>query len=255
MLLPKAKEVQRMVLHYNLTKQTKKALIKVIEDNTGRKAKYLGVPSCAYEIGDYRLERDGTLYFNGETYGNLAIRNALSNAGFIAEDLPQNAPQIENSERNESMVAEEINEPQRANQPSCDRVSISVPRAGFTDNAIENLKNLVQSKELLFKKAFLTEQLPIEITEETIAFPWFSNRDADSLISYTKFVVAICDMAKNQKRIQAKERQVDNEKYAFRCFLLRLGFIGAEYKADRKLLLKNLEGSSAFKNGAKGGEE
>ena len=46
-----------------------------------------------------------------------------------------------------------------------------------------------------------------------------------------------------------KEKAVDNEKYAFRCFLLRLGFIGADYKTDRKILLKNLEGSSAFKNG------
>ena len=54
-------------------------------------------------------------------------------------------------------------------------------------------------------------------------------------------------MSKEQKRINATEKEVTNEKYAFRCFLLRLGFIGAEYKADRKILLKNLTGSSAFK--------
>ena len=36
------------------------------------------------------------------------------------------------------------------------------------------------------------------------------------------------------------------------CFLLRLGFIGSEYKAERKILLKNLSGSSAFKNGGAG---
>ena len=56
-------------------------------------------------------------------------------------------------------------------------------------------------------------------------------------------------MERNQKRINAKEKEVDNEKYAFRCFLLRLGFIGAEYKAERKILLRNLSGSSAFKSG------
>lgn len=39
------------------------------------------------------------------------------------------------------------------------------------------------------------------------------------------------------------------QKKAFRCFLLRLGFIGSEYKAERKILLRNLTGSSAFKNG------
>ena len=56
-------------------------------------------------------------------------------------------------------------------------------------------------------------------------------------------------MALKQKRITTKEKPVDNEKYAFRCFLIRLGFIGAEYKSARKILLKNLSGSSAFKNG------
>ena len=58
-------------------------------------------------------------------------------------------------------------------------------------------------------------------------------------------------LSREQKRITVTEKAVDNEKYAFRCFLLRLGFIGDEYKVDRKILLRNLKGSSAFKNGAK----
>lgn len=66
---------------------------------------------------------------------------------------------------------------------------------------------------------------------------------------YLHFVHALCEMACNQKRISVQEREVENEKYAFRCFLLRLGFIGEEYKVERKILLKNLTGSSAFKNG------
>ena len=56
-------------------------------------------------------------------------------------------------------------------------------------------------------------------------------------------------MARNQKRVVAKEKATDNDKYAFRCFLLRLGFIGAEYKSERKILLRNLTGSSAFRSG------
>ena len=51
------------------------------------------------------------------------------------------------------------------------------------------------------------------------------------------------------RQVTATEKPVENEKYAFRCFLLRLGFIGSEYKAERKILLKNLTGSSAFKDG------
>ena len=69
--------------------------------------------------------------------------------------------------------------------------------------------------------------------------------------AYDTFICKLCEMARNQKRVSATEKQVDNEKYAFRCFLLRLGFIGNEYKTERKILLKNLTGSSAFKSGAK----
>ena len=61
-------------------------------------------------------------------------------------------------------------------------------------------------------------------------------------------ITALVEMAKNSKRITARERPVDNEKYAFRCFLLRLGFIGNAYKAARRVLMKNLDGNRAFRN-------
>lgn len=74
---------------------------------------------------------------------------------------------------------------------------------------------------------------------------------ADEVKAYNHFISALCEMAINQKRITVKEKEVENEKYAFRCFLLRLGFIGKEYKEERKILIRNLTGSSAFKGGAK----
>ena len=74
-------------------------------------------------------------------------------------------------------------------------------------------------------------------------------------MAYTHFVNSLCKMTKEAKRVTAKEKIVDNEKYAFRCFLLRLGFIGTEYKTERKILLRNLSGSSAFKAGRDGEQE
>ena len=63
-------------------------------------------------------------------------------------------------------------------------------------------------------------------------------------------------MSKEQKRISSKQKEIVNEKYEFRCFLLRLGFIGDDFKATRKILMRNLTGSAAFKNGSRnGGEE
>ena len=57
-------------------------------------------------------------------------------------------------------------------------------------------------------------------------------------------------MAKQQQRILATDKPVENEKYAFRCFLLRLGFIGEEHAETRKILLQNLSGNGPHKSGS-----
>ena len=125
---------------------------------------------------------------------------------------------------------------------------IEIPRSSFTDTALENLKRLVESKGRLIKKALGAEMLELEITDDKVQFPWFEDgTDPDAVKAYTHFVAALCEMSRVQKRVTAKEKETDNDKYTFRCFLLRLGFIGAEYKDERKILLKNLTGSSAFK--------
>ena len=76
----------------------------------------------------------------------------------------------------------------------------------------------------------------------------------DEIKAYMHLVTGLCDLARKQKRVSAKETEVENEKYAFRCFLLRLGFIGDEFKVERKILLQNFIGSAAFKNGGKNNE-
>lgn len=114
--------------------------------------------------------------------------------------------------------------------------------------AVGNLTKLLDAKGNLIRKALGITDLRIELLEDRVAFPWFSQVDADSVAAYTHFISALCEMSRNAKRVTATEKPVENEKYAFRCFLLRLGFIGTEYKAERKILLRNLSGSAAFKN-------
>ncbi|MEG0944658.1 MAG: virulence protein, partial [Angelakisella sp.] len=126
-------------------------------------------------------------------------------------------------------------------------LSISLP---LDKVAAGNLTNLLEAKGSLIKKALGVDSLPIEIAEDTIAFPWFSTLpDPDEVNAYTHFIAALCKMSKDQKRVSAKATDPENEKYAFRCFLLRLGFIGNEYKEERKILLHRLSGNSAFKGG------
>lgn len=114
---------------------------------------------------------------------------------------------------------------------------------------MNNLLQLIANKETLLKHALNTESLAVNECEETVEFPWFTvEKDGDGN-AYARFITALCEFAKNLKRVVNKPDASDNEKYAFRCFLLRLGMIGADYKAARKVLLRNLTGSSAFRHG------
>ena len=131
---------------------------------------------------------------------------------------------------------------------------IEMPRSSLTDAVIDNLRRLIGSKATLVKKALGADNLEIELTDELIRFPWFCRIPEPEVISATThFIEKMLAAAKSQKRVTAKEKETDNEKYAFRCFLLRLGFIGDDYKETRRVLLRNLTGSAAFRSGAKKG--
>ena len=147
-------------------------------------------------------------------------------------------------------------EPEAAPAAAHDGLCISMPRSLFTDSALENLYHLIEAKGALIRKALGASDLPILEEDDKVCFPWFNEAPTpDEVKAYDHFICKLCELARTQKRITAKEKEVENEKYAFRCFLLRLGFIGAEYKIERKILLRNLTGSSAFKSGAKAKEE
>lgn len=137
-----------------------------------------------------------------------------------------------------------------------DVLAISIPEIELDQHSLENLKSIVITKGSLLKKALGTESLEILNEEGRISFPWFRfSGDPVQTKACTHLVSALCDMAKKLKRVnQKEEKAVENEKYAFRCFLLRLGFIGDEYKDERKILLQNFSGSSAFKNEKKNTE-
>lgn len=233
-----------MTIYYKA--ENRKPLVQAVSEFTGAAAVYMRTPTYAYQIDYFTVTREGNLEFDdmadsGEVENLIEF---LVGKGFIAEDMPMETTGI----NAEELPAEPETEPQDANVG----LTVALPREGFTDNAFENLQKLVNSKAALIKKALAVDALPIEVMEDKVSFPWFSEVDSDSAKAYTHFITALCDMAKQQKRITAKEKDTENEKYAFRCFLLRLGFIGAEYKGERKILLQNLTGSSAFKNAVGG---
>ncbi len=226
-----------MVLHFNVKGESRKAMVKAIEKEIGGKARYLGVPSCAYEIGNYTVGRNGELEFGD--FDDIDEVAPIVDACVMATGItPAEWEENRDAEETETEGAMEL--------------TVTIP---FTKVNVGNLTSLLEAKGSLIKDALGITDLRFEMSEDSVSFPWFSNVKPEEAMTYTKFITAICEMTMKQKRVTAKPKENENEKYAFRCFLLRLGFIGDEYKADRKLLLSKLNGSSAFKSGAKKGGE
>lgn len=85
-------------------------------------------------------------------------------------------------------------------------------------------------------------------TKGTIEFRLFNGTmHAGKIRSYIVFCLAISDQALKQKSASAKRTYTDNEKYTFRCWLLRLGLIGDEFKNCRQHLMKALNGDAAWR--------
>ena len=125
-----------------------------------------------------------------------------------------------------------------------------MPLDGFSPDKVDILRKLVDSKASLIQKVLGAEELPIVKNGDTLDFPWFNvNATPDEVTAYMQFVSKLCDMAKRQQRVLAVERTVDSEKYAMRCFLLRLGFIGEEFATARRILLRNLSGNGSHRSG------
>ena len=235
--------------NYNVTGSDRKELVNLVAETFGSPAKYQGAPSFAYTVDFITIDRNGLLSFDdwADTGVIENLLEQLAEHGFTAE-LPETAPDspdtAENSEVEEVPGDEEITE-----HDETVGLTIYLPK----DKAnIDLLRQLVQGKSGLIKKALGLKNLPIEEDSDEIVFPWFADASGlspDEVKAYTAFISALCKLSANAKRVSMTEKPVDNEKYAFRCFLLRLGFIGREHKITRKILLRNLEGSSAFKNG------
>lgn len=233
-----------MRIEFYVTGADRRALVTAMGEILEVRPKYLGMPTAAYEVDYFRIDRNGTVEFDDRA-DSVEIENLLerlAERGFAGERQETAAEVPKETAGNDTMGTDTA--PQDENV----RLTVAMPLGSAN---IDNLKKLLEAKGSLIKKAFGIDELPVEIDGDKISFPWFSETDSGTARACTDFISALCKMSREQKRIMATEKAVDNEKYAFRCFLLRLGFIGDEYKADRKILLKNLKGSSAFKSGAR----
>jgi len=259
-----------MEIRFNIEKSQRKALAQKIAEMTGAEVKYLGVPSFAYEIGIFTVTQDAVLTCADDSDKDTVemVLEWLSEAGYTAEN------------------SADENEPEESTQNSGFPVytGISVPLAQHTVQSLINLICMIHSRGALLSKATggnfaadktLTDEIVqhefhniyeltafvrewgetnppltgISFDSDKITFDGFGQaEDANHVHTFMRLSAAMNQMALTQKRVQAKEVDDSNEKYAFRTWLLRLGLNGADFKEDRKRLMANLSGNSAFRN-------
>ena len=231
----------------------RKDVVKAVSAILGQPSRYLGVPTCAYEVGNCTIDRSGAVETEDEKTAEM-VRAGLLEQGLI--ETPHT----------------EIEE-----------TTVSLPVEGMTAEGVKNLIFLIHSKQYLINRSFAEEvfRIPAELTGELgraevpdaeaflrifqshaggckgigffdgkMAFTLPAINDPDMILAFTHLAAAMAQQARGQKRIRPDETIEENEKYYMRIWLLRLGFGGKEGKEVRNLLLKNLKGHSAFRTEA-----
>ena len=157
-----------MRTEFNVTGERRKEMVKAIENILGETAVYMRLPSYAYRIGDFTVTKEGALEFSDRMDSKLVeqVYGGLAEAGFTFE-VPEKAP---------------------ADPCESAGLTVNMPRATFTDEALGNLRKIVDSKAALLKKAIGTDCLDIIETEDMVRFPWFPEPDEDQFIAYAHLI-------------------------------------------------------------------
>ena len=275
-----------MKINYSVTGAERKALVKIISETTGARAVYKGMPTCSYEINYFTVTKEGVLEFDDRADSEEveAVLEALAAAGFESNGETDGAPAEKPAQADTAV--DTAADTARSFEPVGFRVII--PAQDHTGATLRNLINLIFTRQKLINKALgtsfhvdegLTEALRddacvltkenllraisdyedghgrtlsgITLTPDDVTFASLPESESDEA---RRTFAALCAMmnkqALEQKRIQAKAVNEDNEKYALRIWLTRLGMNGAEHKEARSVLMRNLSGHCAFRTEA-----
>ena len=228
----------------------RKALAKALAGHLGQEAVYSGPPNFAYTIGEVTVDREGAIILP-EDFDLASIQGFLISKGWL--------------------------------EPEPDRMTISVPVEGMTVKTMLNLILMLYSKQYLLGKALREETVQIDgavivhlqqsvpetltdfialvndlkvqgkiegvsFTDDSVSLSFPLSDKPDITNAFTLLTVNILAAAKTATRVNPERQQPENEKYYMRSWLVRLGFGGKEAKGMRDLLLKHLNGHSAFRS-------
>ncbi len=225
-------------MNYNVTGSDRQRMVGIISRELGVRPVYHSAPTFTYTVSGITVGRRGELSWD-DNMDNATIHrviDALAEAGFQPEEPADLADDSSEPYTGEELTAAEMS-----------GLTIRMPLDGFDPDSIDRLQKLVDSKASLIEKSVGAQSLMIRISEDKVEFPWWGRLPSpEETQAYIALITALCTKAKECKRVTAKDREVESEKFAFRVFLLSLGFVGTEYKQVRGILMKNLSGSAAF---------
>lgn len=271
--------------------EDRKATAKALAAELGTEARYMGMPTCAYRVGPYTVNKDGSI--DGEDFE--PIRGFLIREGLIEESAAA-APETEEDPVIEALAEGLSHVPSidsiHENQGGEDTVtgmSVSIPTDGYAPQALINLLRTFFSRQKLLNAmmkggaihidqelvdrlaeekpdtaeriqeilrneidAGLCEGIHLEDGKLTVDFP-FDESDPTAWTAYSKVIIAMTDRAKTQRNASAAPLSPEDSemKYFCRSWLIQLGFGGPEHKEDRRVLLGHLHGFAAFRTADK----
>ena len=235
------------------------------------------MPRCAYEVGPFAIERDGSV--TASESADLAPLRTLAQEG-LREGWEEPTEETTETTADAVTEAEEATSKGASDVPTEtqeDALTISLPLAGHTASSLRNRVTMIYSRGSLLSKATgehftcsleqvdaLKDCLTVEsllpdltsgltgfaIADDKITFVFPSTDDPDKIKAFTQLAAQMSKASKEQKRVMAKTVDESNERYIFRIWLLALGMAGDEFKAARKVLLAPLSGNAAFKDQA-----
>ncbi len=234
--------------------EDRKVFVGKLAEALGVEKKYMGPPSFAFQVGPYTVGKTGTIEVD-DSEADLDLLRDLGAGEPIEEALGDDA----------QLLGISVPIGEHTPQTLINLLHTFCSWEKIINHAIGSGHNFLMNKKLV--KA-LDDETPeslkdffkkldefggrdanrgLIITKNQVSFQFPFTQDPERVETYTKFVELINQMALTQQRVVSGSNHSNNEKYAFRVWLVRLGMVGPEYKTARSILLRNLSGNSAFR--------
>lgn len=230
--------------------ENRKAIVKAVSEITGCPSKYLGVPSCRYQVGECFIEKNGYVVTEDEKVGILVEAGLLERGLTDAPETADNRLQVK--------------------LPLEDMQALNLKNLIFLIHSRQYLINRSAGENFLAVSSSLVEELQgtefegvegvisaldaygeesrgFRVANGEVIFSFPYTEDSVKVKAYADLAAALVRQAREQKRIDPEQRIEENEKYYMRIWLLRIGFGGKEMKESRNALMANLKGHSAFR--------